>query len=98
MTSPVLLLTPPALAASGATATNTTRPAPYREELIESYDSPEEFACASRRLAEQGWMIARVSERRVPRSALARLLKPLASHLEVSYERLVRQPTGVLDA
>jgi hypothetical protein len=60
-----------------------------RAVLTESYDSPEAFAQGWRRLAEQGWMIAKVTERRTPGSRLKRFFGRVVSHFDVSYERLV---------
>ena len=60
-----------------------------RAVLSESYDSPEAFAQGWRGLAEQGWMIAKVTERRTPSSRLKRFFGGAVSHFDVSYERLV---------
>src|SRR4051812_17462670 len=60
-----------------------------RDVLSESYESPEAFAQGWRRLAEQGWMIAKVTERRAPGSRLKRFFTGVVSHFDVSYERLV---------
>ena len=70
----------------------------FREELTERYESREEFALGWRRLAEQGWMIARVNERRDGGRSLTNLFRPVAWHFDVWYERLVpRTLEPVLD-
>jgi len=60
-----------------------------RAVLTESYESAEAFAQGWRGLAEQGWMIAKVTERRTPESRLKRFFSRASSHFDVSYERLV---------
>jgi hypothetical protein len=62
------------------------------EELDRAYPNPQSFAEDSRRLAEDGWMIARVTERRAQQSIIARILSAPEPRFDVTYERLVRHP------
>ena len=78
--SQAMLRLPPATLWPAARRELTSPLDSYREQLVESYDSPEQFAQGSRRLAESGWMIAWVSEGRAAERRLVRLFKPLTWH------------------
>jgi hypothetical protein len=87
----LLFLRSAAPSGDGNGAVTPVRSDSFREELTESYESREEFALGRRRLTQQGWIIARVKERRNSGRSLTRLFTPVTWHFEVSYERLVPQ-------
>jgi hypothetical protein len=63
------------------------------EELDRTYANSQLFAEDSRRLAAEGWMISRVTERKAQQSIVARMRNTHEPRFKVTYERLVRHGT-----
>jgi hypothetical protein len=84
------VVTPETASSILGTLDNPTRLSECFELLDRAYANRQTFADGSRRLAEEGWMIARVSERHEQQSIIARILGTPETHFDVTYERLVR--------
>lgn len=88
------VLTPQTASSMLATLDNPTRLSGCFEELDRAYANRQAFVDDSRRLTEEGWMIARVNQRQEQQSIIARILGAVETHFDVTYERLVRYFTG----
>ncbi len=88
------VLEPQAASSMAETLDSPTRLSGCFEELDRAYANRRAFVDDSRRLTEEGWMIARLSERQEQQSIIARILGVIETHFDVTYERLVRHFTG----